>query len=318
MRWIDWEHFHDLTLPLGNIAQAIYTHCCEFGLSYLMQLSCDWNEEVVAQFYATLYVDDNASTMHFSLGVKKLSITLSEFAILFRLRGAKDNNTFSNIVCLHDDVELAVSKMSFMYDRAYGAIIYGHPSGLTPYYKLFYLLFWNTLCPRGGNSDKISKYARNLLFQMAPSQPQFNACHFLWSEIIECSHKDSTCHYAPYIFHLVKHVTKLKLQADIKHKPYNTPEGKLNESFHLGKHRTGLEPRGKLPGDYPVVGLSAIGPSSSQAHPQASSQSCSYGPLLVEGSSHSHGVPKDKKGKLDYLARGMFACFNMGRQNARE
>jgi hypothetical protein len=208
-----------------------------------MRLSCDWNEEVVAQFYATLYVDDNASTMHFSLGGKKFSITLSEFAMLFCLRGAKDNNTFSNLVCLHDDDLLAISKMRFMYDRAYEAIIYGHPSGLTPYYKLFYLLFRNTLCPRGGNSDKISKYARNLLFQMVPSQPQFNACHFLWNEIIKCSHMGSACHDAPYIFHLVKHVTKLNLQANIEHKPYTTPKGKLSESFHLGKHSTGLEPR---------------------------------------------------------------------------
>jgi hypothetical protein len=157
-----------------------------------------------------------------------------------------------------------------------------------------------------------------VLFQMAPSQPQFNACHFIWSEIIECSHKVSACQYAPYIFHLVKHVTKLNLHDDIEHKPYNTPKGKLNESFHLGKHSTSLEPKGDLPGDYPVEGLSDVGASSSQAQPQASSQSYSYGPLPVEGPSHSHGVPKDKKGISDYLAKGMFACFNIGRQNARE
>jgi hypothetical protein len=84
----------------------------------------------------------------------------------------------------------------------------------------FIFFFSNTLCPRDGNSDKISKHARNLLFQMALSQPQFNACKFLWSEIIECSHKGSGCHYDSYIFHLVKHVTQLNLRADIEHKPY--------------------------------------------------------------------------------------------------
>jgi hypothetical protein len=167
-----------------------------------------------------LSIDDSENVMHFTLGGKRFFITLSEFATLSRLRGAKDNNTFNNLVRLHDDGELDISKMRFMYDRAYGDINYGHPSGLTPYYKLFHLLFRNTLCPQGGNSNKISKHARNLLFQMALSQPQFNACHFLWSEIIECSHKSSGSHYAPYIFHLVKHVTKLNLQADIEHKLY--------------------------------------------------------------------------------------------------
>jgi hypothetical protein len=103
-------------------------------------------------------------------------------------------------VCLHDSDEHEVSKMEFMYDKAYRDIHYGHPSGLIPYYKLMYLLFHNTLCPRGGNSDKISKYAHNILFQMAPNQPQFNACHYLWSEIIACSYQGSACHYAPYVF----------------------------------------------------------------------------------------------------------------------
>jgi hypothetical protein len=126
----------------------------EISLKLFTPMSCvwlkiDWNEEVVAQFYATLYVDDNANTMHFSLGEKKCSITLSEFPMILHLRGAKDNTTSSKLVCLHDDDELALNNMKFMYNQTYGAIIYGHRSGLKPYYKLFYLLFQNTLCPRG-------------------------------------------------------------------------------------------------------------------------------------------------------------------------
>jgi hypothetical protein len=128
-----------------------------------------------------------------------------------------------------------------------------------------YLLFRNTLCPRGGNSDKISKYAWNILFQMAPNQPQFNACHYLWSEIIACSYQGSACHYAPYVFAMVKHTSKLNLQWDNEHKKYNTPKGKLEESFHLGKHCTWIDPKGPLSGAYPVEGLGAPGASSSQA-----------------------------------------------------
>jgi hypothetical protein len=100
--------------------------------------------------------------MNFALGGKRFKITLFEFASLFKLYGVKDNNTFNHLVCLHDSDELEVSKMEFMYDKAYGYIHFGHPSCRTPYYKLMYLLFRNTLCPRGGNSDKISKYARNI------------------------------------------------------------------------------------------------------------------------------------------------------------
>jgi hypothetical protein len=279
-----------------------------------MSFTCNWCDEVVAQFYATLYVDDDENIMHFSLGGKRFKTTLSEFASFFKLRGAKDNNTFNHLVCLHDSVELEVSKMEFMYDEAYGDIHYGHPSGLTPYYKLMYLLFHNTLCPRGGNSDKISKYARNISFQMAPNQLQFNACHYLWSEIISCSYQGSACHYAPYVFAMVKHASKLDLKWDIEHKKYNSPKKKFEESFHLGKHCTWIDSKGPLLGAYLVEGLGSPGASSSQAPPPTQS----FGQLPKEGPSHFRGTPKKMKGKLDFLAQGLLSCFNIGRQNAKE
>jgi hypothetical protein len=56
----------------------------------IINFSCDWNEEVVAQFYATLYVDDKRNVMHFTLGGKRFSIKMYEFASLFRLSGVKE------------------------------------------------------------------------------------------------------------------------------------------------------------------------------------------------------------------------------------
>jgi hypothetical protein len=106
---------------------------------------------VVAQFYATLYVDRDENEMHFTLGGKRFKISVYEFGHLFKLRGATTTNQFnSDLVRLHYEDELEVTKMRFMYDRAYGNINYGHTSGLTPYYKMLNLLFRYTLCPRGG------------------------------------------------------------------------------------------------------------------------------------------------------------------------
>jgi hypothetical protein len=113
---------------------------------------------------------------------------------------------------------------------------------------------------------------------------------------------------------MVKHASKLNLQWDIEHKKYNTPKGKLEESFHLVKHCTWIDPKGPLMGAYPVEGLGAPGASSSQAPPPTQS----FGQLPKEGPSHFRGVPKKTKGKLDFLAQDLFACFNIGRQNARK
>jgi hypothetical protein len=235
-----------------------------------MGLSCDWSEEVVAQFYATLYVDNDENTMHFTLGGKRFSFTLNEFAMLFKLRGATTTHQFSNdLVHLHSGYKLEVTKMKFMYDRAYGNIRYGHKSGLTPYYKMVNLLFRYTPTPRGGDSDNISHSARNLLYQMALGQPQFNACHFLWQEITICSYTSSSgSHYAPYIFMLVKHATQLDLKINTPREKYKASKGKLIQTFRFGSHQTGFDPKGDYPGFYPIEGPSDVGASSSQARAQ--------------------------------------------------
>jgi hypothetical protein len=286
------------------------------GIAYLMGLRCDYSQEVVAQFYATLYVDRDENEMHFTLGGKHFKISVYEFGHLFKLRGATTTNQFSSdLVRLHCEYELEVTKMRFMYDRGYGNINYGHTSGLTLYYKMLNLLFRYTLCPRGGDSDNISHRARNLLYQMAPGQPKFNACHFLWHEIIICSHTSSSgCHYAPYIFMMVKHATQLDLKTDVVHESYKTSKGKLAQSFRLGEHTTGIDARGRYPGIYVIDGPSDAGASSSQA-PQTKG---SYDPLPLEGASHSHGTPRGKRGKFKFLAKGLFACFNMLHKDVRD
>ena len=85
--------------------------------------------------------------------------------------------------------------------------MYGSVKGLTPYYRLFNTLLRFTLTPRGGDSDNISHRAKNLLVQMAPGKPKFAVMEFVWNEIIGCSYDSSSvCHYAPYIFHMIKTV----------------------------------------------------------------------------------------------------------------
>jgi hypothetical protein len=82
-----------------------------------MNFSCEWNEEVVARFYATLYVDDRRKIMHFTLGGKWFSIEMYEFASLFHLCGVNktfyQNRNISDIDCdlvrLHEDKEFEVS-----------------------------------------------------------------------------------------------------------------------------------------------------------------------------------------------------------------
>ena len=88
-----------------------------------------------------------------------------------------------------------------MYDSAYGKVVFGQTSGLTPYYKFMNQLFRYTLSPMAGNSDKISNVLRNLLAKMTLGDSEFSVFDLLWEEIIYTSISPKRgCHYAPYIF----------------------------------------------------------------------------------------------------------------------
>jgi hypothetical protein len=54
MKWVDWPFLLDLPTSIEEVMQAVQTRCQFMGIAYLMGLRCDYSQEVVAQFYATL------------------------------------------------------------------------------------------------------------------------------------------------------------------------------------------------------------------------------------------------------------------------
>ena len=157
----------------------------------IMSFSCHWNEEIVAQFYATLHISNDRWIFQFLIGGKRFTYNMAQFSILFGHTGNQVGYGGGYIVDrdetkvdLHEDNELDPSKMHFMYDRVYGEIVFGQVKGLTPFYRLLNTLFRFTLTPRGGDSDNISHRAKNLLIQMTPGKRKFAVMEFIWNEII--------------------------------------------------------------------------------------------------------------------------------------
>ena len=152
---------------------------------------------------------------------------------------------------------------------------------------------------------------------MALEKRKFAVMEFICNEIISCSSDSSSaCHYAPYIFHMVKTVTQLNILHSTIHMSYHSSKGKIEQALHIGTHSTGIPPFGLFPGAYPSIfapGASSSGPapSSSRGAP-SSSRAAPAGPSTSRGPKTSKG----KKGKLDFIAQGIFACFNMCRQNS--
>jgi hypothetical protein len=170
---------------------------------------------------------------------------------------------------------------------------------MIPYYKLLNQLLRYPLCPKGGDSDNISNMSKNLIVRMAPNQNEFSVFNFICEEIIICSvSPKKSCHYGPYIFAMIKEVTRVEILTDKGHQVYKPKKGHLERLLKLESHA----PR-----------RSTQGPSQAP--------SSSHGPSSSQGPSSSRGPPPrapKKKGILNFISQGLFACFNVGRHNAEE
>ena len=210
MKSMDWGHLNELDVQV--VTQAVDT-CQHMHLQAIMSFNYHWNEEVVTQFYATLYVDRPGKKFHWMLQGEKYSVTYRQFADMLGFPDADLERPK-----IHDENVIDDAEMHFMYDEAYGDVKFGETSGLIPYYNFMNQILRYTLSPKAGNSDRISNMSRNLLAKMTPGSSEFSVFDFLWEEIICTSISPKRgYHYAPYIFHMIKEVTGINILADQDH-----------------------------------------------------------------------------------------------------
>jgi len=200
--------------------------CQNMHMQSIMSFNHHWNEEVLARFYATLYVDRPGKKFNWMLQGEKFSVTYHQFADMLGFPDADLERPK-----IHDENVIDDAEMHYMYDEAYGDVKYGETSGLIPYYKFMNQILRYTLSPKAGNSDRISNMSRNLLAKMTPGSSEFNMFDFLWEEIIGTSISPKRgCHYAPYIFHMIKEVTGINILADQNHLSTGQTRGPWTDS----------------------------------------------------------------------------------------
>ena len=105
MKWIDWGYLRRLASPVKEVVDVVYTRCRDMDLVDIMSFQCHWNEEVVAQFYATLYIEENERVIDWNLGRKRFTYNMADFSTLF---GHTGHSVFfgGNYIVNRDDSRL--------------------------------------------------------------------------------------------------------------------------------------------------------------------------------------------------------------------
>jgi hypothetical protein len=293
MKSINWKALRSFNISAVNEAIDI---CHAKGMTSIMAMNCDWNEEVLAQFYANLHVRCETNTFHWLLQGKPLSVSYEMFTQIIGF-GEDDLGRQQ----IHGGEIPLDSEISFMYDAAYGKVQFGTTHGLKLVYKMLNQLFQYTLTPKIGDNYNISNIAKDIVVRMGPDGEEFSVFDFIWKDIIVCSvSTNKSCQYSPWIFRMICEVVEVNILTDQTHTWYKPNKGNIERLLKLGKHAPPRDPTSVEP--------SSGGPSSYEA------PSSSHGP-----SSSRDNLPPGKKNSIfNFLSQGLFTCFNVGKHNAQK
>jgi hypothetical protein len=152
-QWVDWRHMEAQQDPIYD---QVIAACERHHLKILMDIHYDWNVEVIAQFYATLYIEEGsgARRMHWMTEGDWFHISYDDFTSCFSF-GAVDARRQRP----HLQNPLDENEMKFMYaprlEGNAGTII-----ELYTFYSILNRLFRKTVCPRDGDPTNISQSPR--------------------------------------------------------------------------------------------------------------------------------------------------------------
>jgi hypothetical protein len=169
-----------------------------------MGVHYDWNIDVIAQFYATLFIEEaeDVRTMHWMMEGEWYHITFDEFVTRFSY-GQADKDRFR--IYIHNPLE--ENEIKFMYAPVQESIT-GTINGLYTFYSVLNRVFRKTICSKDEDPTNISHYAKNLLANLRDGAPPFSVIDYIWEEIKGISlNPQKNCDFAPYLVFLIEDVT---------------------------------------------------------------------------------------------------------------
>jgi hypothetical protein len=207
----------DMTSALRN--------CERKGLKNIMTLEYPWNNEVVAQFYATLWVkrvDEEADgydypVMYFFIQGIWYKVSYCCFA---HILGFSNDDIQGSNLKVHDISLSMREEQEFVHISKEQE--FWVTSNMHRYYRYLNFLSRMTVLPKGGNQMNILGESQILLLLLAPnSLACINVFDMIWEEILRASWSPlKGCLHAHFIMKMIEVVSQTRFEKPVKHSRY--------------------------------------------------------------------------------------------------
>jgi hypothetical protein len=180
--------------PLFN---EIIASCEHHKICDIMGFNYPWNDEMIMQFYATLYLPHRSNVIEWMTNGVRYSSTTKVFTQHLHL-----HTHFKHKQNLHDGDPLVSTQMKNFYlpGEATNATTI---TGATPYVILLHQMLRVTLAPWISDASAIPSYERNLIDSIM-KQESFNIFDYILQDIWNVAVTPSrACAYAPFIMSFI-------------------------------------------------------------------------------------------------------------------
>ena len=231
---IDIDHWRN-NLDYFGEALAI---CEEFDLIKLMTVNCDFDVQLVHQFYATVHFGSDVER-HLSF------MCLDEFfhvpwRAFCNALGYEDTGIEGQGgIRPHDRAHpMDKVKLAPLYIPGHGIV--GKSNDLLPVYDIMHRVFRCVLLPKVGNQDDIYGYLVDLLVAMKTkrgSGATFDVSKWLWEEMYNMVLYRKVPIYAPFVMQFLNSVWAVRRPGEPLTTPANLTEHEVKE-LRKKKHKT--------------------------------------------------------------------------------
>jgi hypothetical protein len=208
-----WVHIDYMIQKTDMHLKRVLEACDYHGITDLLQFCHNWNQEVITEFYSTLFFDKKERFFAWMTNGRRFSIKLTQFAQILGLSSQLDI-----LEKLHSKSVMMPREMIPMYNQSSD---FQAPKidGLLPHFLVLHRMMRKTLVPRIGYSEAILTYERKLLDAiMKPTC--FDVFEYIMDEIRNIATNPARSYgFALYIQFMIEIVAHENFYKDIKHEP---------------------------------------------------------------------------------------------------